>query len=105
MTSDETTTNALNFNLPGIGVVTDWASQYRANFQALDDYLSGTNQVPAMDLAELQGPVAGGGTIGNLVGQNLSVDDSGTLNASETTGTADAIAHSRRRVTTPVGGA
>ena len=110
MTSDETTTDALQLNLPGIGIVTDWATQYRQNFIAIDDYLSGTKEVPSLAVTEVGGGVIGDHPVGqdtltDFTGTGLYIDSTGALNVNESTGPNEVVAQSRRRVTTPVGGA
>lgn len=105
MTSEDTTTSNVGLNLPGIGVRTNWATQYRENFQQLDAIFAGNEVIPAIAANEIGGGIAGQSAITNLVGSGLFVDDSGTLNAFETTGTAEVVAQTRRRLNTPVGGA
>lgn len=110
MTSEDTTTSNVGLNLPGIGVRTNWATQYRENFQQLDAIFAGNEVVPAIAANEIGGSLVGDhpegqDTITDFVGSGLFVDSSGTLNAFETTGTPEVIAQTRRRLNTPVGGA
>ena len=46
-TTDDVTTDGDQINLPGIGIVTDWASQYRSNFELLGQIFRGEKTVPA----------------------------------------------------------
>lgn len=110
MTSQDTNTSTIGLNLPGIGIVTNWATQYRENFQQLDAIFAGSEEVPAMAVQEIGGSIVGDhpanqDTITDLTGSGLFIDSTGTLQVNETTGTKEVIAHSRRRINTPVGGA
>lgn len=104
--SQDTTTDGIGLNLPGIGIVTDWATQYRQNFEQIDDIMQGYEEVPGFATARIEGQVTNSGTafIENFQGQNLNIDDLGNLNAEESTGTSEVLAQTRRRYNTPVGG-
>ena len=103
MTSDERTTTEMDFNLPGIGIHTDWATQYRANFKKLDDICTGFEQIWALNTVRVTGPVTGvpDQHIENFSGTNLEVDADGNLNATEATDKSAVIAAQRRRFNVP----
>ena len=110
MTSEDTTTSNVGLNLPGIGVRTNWATQYRENFQQLDAIFAGNEVIPAIAANEIGGSLVGDhpegqDTITDFVGSGLFVDSTGTLNTQQSMSREETLAFSMSRLTTPVGGA
>jgi len=82
-TKDEDNTDNKGLNLPAIGAVTDWASQYRQNFIDIDDALKNvfTDRIakPIVEAAVIEGDVVGGEELTKIDGAGLGINDDGEL--------------------------